>query len=81
MQMTKLREEHDKALSQIKSQAARHDEETLKAWNVVAQAQLEVDAYKRRMHTCKQYYMKCLKDAQTSITCMFDDRMNTAEKM
>jgi hypothetical protein len=80
-QMTTLREEHDNALSQIKAQAARHAEETLKAWNVVAQAQLEVDAYKRRMHACKQYYMKCLKDAQTSMTCMFDDRMNTAEKM
>jgi len=60
---------------------ARHHEEKLKCWNMTTNAQLEVNAYKRRMDACKQYYMTCLQDAQSNMAQLFHERMEVAQKM
>lgn len=66
---------------QLQLSEARHHEEKVKYWNMTTNAQLEVDAYKRRMDACKRYYMSCLQDAQTNMTHMFGERMEVAQKM
>ena len=60
---------------------ARHHEEKLKCWNMTTNAELEVNAYKRRMDACKQYYMSCLQDARSNVTQLFHERMEVAQKM